>query len=353
MIIDRYLARVILQGIVLSGAVFAGLFLFINFIKQLKYVGVADYDVLTALYFVVLGLPLQLFELAPSIILVGSLVSLGALAATSELVVLRASGWSTARISRSVLQTGLLVAVLVTLFGEYIAPPAASMAQSVRVQALHQQVIAGGANGFWSRDDSQYISIGKVMPDRQLIDINIYTLDENRRLQSSLSAAMAYPSAEGWQFVDVRRSHFTDQGVSSETQDSLVRRDFINADLFDVLKSEPQDMSLRDLHRYTDYLQQNNLDAAHYQLQYWIKLLTPITCVVMLLLALPLVFSSQARSGGVGQRVIIGLAIGILFYLCNRLINHLGLVYGLPPVLSACLPPLLVATAVVLLMRRV
>ena len=61
----------------------------------------------------------------------------------------------------------------------------------------------------------------------------------------------------------------------------------------------------------------------------------------MLLLTVPLVFGG-VRSSGAGQRIFLGVLIGFAFILLNRLLIRVGLVYGLPPALSALLPTLLV-----------
>ena len=120
-----------------------------------------------------------------------------------------------------------------------------------------------------------------------------------------------------------------------------------------MLKLEPDDMSVVALIQYSDYLEENKLDAATYQLAFWMKLFTPLSCLVMLLIAIPLVFTATPRSGGTGQRFIIGLLLGILFFIFNRAVNHLGLVYGLMPVFSAAIPLIFVTLVTVLLIRRI
>ena len=353
MLIDRYLTRSIFTGVLVATLILSGLFFFIDFAQELKHVGTADYTGWTAFYYVLLTMPQRLYNLAPSVILVGSLISLGAMASNSEIVVLRTSGMSTLRITRSVLQAGLVLAALVALMGELVVPPAMSLAQTIRVQALDQRILAGGIHGLWSRDGQRYINIGKVLPDKQLRDVNIYQLDADRNLVMSLSAEKVHREGDGWRMMNVNRSNISEQHVSSEHLQDIYVDNLVKVELFDVLEASPEDMSAYDLYQYSDYLDDNELDSDNYRLQFWIKLFTPITCLVMLLIALPLVFTAQARSGGIGQRIVIGLSIGILFYVLNRMINHMGLVYGLPPSLSAALPPLLAAGVVFYLLRRV
>ncbi len=53
-----------------------------------------------------------------------------------------------------------------------------------------------------------------------------------------------------------------------------------------------------------------------------------------------------------GQRVLIGVAVGLVFKLFNEITAHAGLVYGAPPWLSAFSPSIVVLVAGLLLLRR-
>jgi lipopolysaccharide export system permease protein len=72
----------------------------------------------------------------------------------------------------------------------------------------------------------------------------------------------------------------------------------------------------------------------------------------MLLLALPFLFGSQ-REGGAGRRLFIGLLLGVGFAIVMRVLTHMGMVYGLPPWLSASAPLWLFLGVALVLLRRV
>jgi lipopolysaccharide export system permease protein len=50
----------------------------------------------------------------------------------------------------------------------------------------------------------------------------------------------------------------------------------------------------------------------------------------MLVIAMPFVFGPQ-RTAGVGQRLLIGLLLGLTFFLINYLLGNVVLLYGYPP----------------------
>jgi lipopolysaccharide export system permease protein len=80
---------------------------------------------------------------------------------------------------------------------------------------------------------------------------------------------------------------------------------------------------------------------------------TPFTCLAMLLIAMPMVFNTTPRSGGTGQRIIVGALLGVAFFVLNRAVNHLGLVYGMPAVVSAALPLMVITLISIVLLQRV
>jgi lipopolysaccharide export system permease protein len=66
---------------------------------------------------------------------------------------------------------------------------------------------------------------------------------------------------------------------------------------------------------------------------------------------MPFVFGAL-RSGGLGQRLVTGMLLGIGFYFVNRTAGSLGEVYGLNPAMTALLPSVLLLGVTVVVLRR-
>ncbi|NOQ70294.1 MAG: LPS export ABC transporter permease LptG [Gammaproteobacteria bacterium] len=352
-IIDRYIAKSVIMGCLLSSFVILSVFVFVDFVSQLEDVGKGNYGALQAVIYVFLGLSQRLYELSPSILLLGGILSLGALAASSELIVMRASGISSMRITRSVLQIGLFIAVLVALLGEYIVPSSTRMAKAYRAEAMEEKLIVGGANNIWVRDGNRYINVKQILPDNELRQIHVYELNDKRQLSSVTYADKAQYQNEEWVLDNIKRSDISETGVKTSFEKQMILKRLIILELFSVIEVKSKDMSAQDLLTYSQYLQGNNLDNDKYMLEFWIKIFTPLTCLAMLLIAMPIVFSTTPRSGGVGQRIILAILIGIIYFVINRAINHLGLVLNIVPVLSASMPLFLVTIISSYFMRRV
>lgn len=353
MLIDRYIARAVIFGALASLSVFAALFIFIDFVAELDSVGKHHYGLTQALWYVVLSTPQRLYELSPPAILLGGLISLGAMAANSEMVAMRAAGITIARIIRSVLQAGIPLVVMVVLLGEWVAPKTTPAANALRAVALEKKVLAGSKSGFWAKDGNRFINVREVLPNMRLNGVHIYQLNSDRQLKKSTFASQASFVNGRWHLNNVKHSELSNGSVKTSSSPVEVWDKLIDPELFDVLQTKPINMSAMRLYQYSQYIEKNELDASSYQLAFWIKIFTPLTCLAMLLIAMPIVLTTTPRSGGTGQRIIIGLMLGIGYFVLNRAINHLGIVYGMMPFLSAFLPLLLVVLLSIIMLRRI
>ena len=108
-VLDRYIVRTILGSVLLVTMVLLVLGALFVFIDQQDDIGVGHYTAVSALWFTLLNLPQQAYELLPITVLIGSLLGLGSLARGSELTVVRASGVSIARLAGTALVAALLL----------------------------------------------------------------------------------------------------------------------------------------------------------------------------------------------------------------------------------------------------
>jgi len=351
MILERYIGGTVIKGALLALFVLTAVSTFFSFMGQLTDLG-SDYGLTQALYYMLLTLPRRAYEMVPTAALLGGLVSLGQLAAASELVVMRASGVSVARIVVAVLKAGVVLMVITVVLGEWLAPASEQRAQTLRAEARSGYITLKGDTGFWARDGDSFVNVRRILPDARLEDVFIYTYGAGEQLRAALHADSADYKDGGWILHGIRESVIGADKVTTVTRDSQRWGTLINPQLLGVLSVAPENLSAWSLLSYADYLKRNNLDPRRYQLAFWVKLITPVTILVMLFVAVPFVFG-PLRSGGSGLRILVGVMVGLGFYLLNQLFNHLGLVYGLDPLLSAGLPSVLFIAGGLLAFRRV
>ena len=103
---DLYIARSILGAVLLTWLVLLGMdFMVGGLVKEMQQVGQGKYTAADAFVTVLYTLPSRAYLLFPTAAVIGSLMGLGQLAASSELTVMRAVGLSRRRISVAVAGT--------------------------------------------------------------------------------------------------------------------------------------------------------------------------------------------------------------------------------------------------------
>lgn len=350
MILDRYLAKVILgaSGITLLALVgLSGLFTFIGEVDDL---GKGNYEAAQAALYILLLLPRMIYEFIPSAVLIGAMMGLGALASANELTAMQAGGMSILRLSRSVIQVGLLFVLVSFVIGEFIAPEAAREGITMRAEARSAGISLGKQTSFWARDGDRFIHVGAVAPKGRLERVRIYEFDANR-LRRSVEADAAELGDGAWLLERVRETRLDGDDVQVRSVPLERWQSLIDPALVSLLEIQPEIMSARELYRYVRYLRDNELDARRYALAFWIKIAAPLVPLAMLVLSIPFVFGSL-RSAGAGQRLLVGMLIGIGFYVVNRAMNHAGLVFDLPPALAATAPLVLFLVVGLVMLRR-
>ena len=350
-LLDRYIIRNVLGASLLALFILLALETFFTLLAELEDVGKGQYGLWQIIQFLALTLPRRLYEIFPLALLLGGLMGMGNLAAGSELVVMRAAGVSRLRIVLAALQVALLLSLVSLALGEYLAPWTEQLAQEGRAAARSQGLSIRQGKGFWARDGSNFVNVRAVLPGAQLADIFVYDIHPTQGLRALAHADKALYVDQRWQLQGVKHSRIAPEQVSSAQMGQINLNSAISPALISVLAVSAEDLAMRDLYTYIDYLEHNGLNADEYRLAFWMKLLGPLANLAMLLIAMPFVFTNQ-RSGGAGQRLLIGVLLGLAFYLANGMLSNVVLLYGYPPVLGACLPSVLFLSVGVLALWR-
>lgn len=352
MIIGRYIVRTIHLGTLVTLLGLVSLGLFFVFMGELEDLGQGRYDLPQILWFVALSIPGKVVQFMPLAVLLGCILSLGALASNSEIIAMQASGVSLARLISPVLVAALMLAVFSFLLADLVVPDTETYARDVRNQALDKTSALPGQQGFWIKDEFRVLHIGQLLPNGNALDIDIFRLDQQGRVLSVIRAASAIPRGQGWELRQVEETKFVDDKTQSASYAQLAYDGNLSHQLLDVLMIEPRQMSSSKLYAYLEFLDQNNLDASAERLIFWQKLFAPLTIVIMSLLAFPFVLGAQ-RQSNTGIRLLIGILLGLSFIVLNRLLTQLGVQFQINALVTALLPNLVfLCTAVFLLVRK-
>jgi lipopolysaccharide export system permease protein len=323
----------------------------IRFVEQVRSIGRGSYDMMDVLAFVLLSVPRDVEQFFPMATLLGGLIGMGMLASNSELVVMMAAGQSRLNIVSSVMKSAVLMMLMVTALGEWVAPQLEGQARQLRAQAISGGSLISGPQGQWARDGSQFINIGEVQDTGLLQDVTIYQFSSDRRLERVVRGESAQFVDDAWRVRDVRYTELLEEEIQNYRLASWVWRSGLTPEKLGVLTVRPESLPISGLQSYISYLQSNNQDASRYELALWRKIFAPVTVAVMLLVALSFIFG-PLRSVTMGARVLLGVITGFVFHVANQVFGPVAQVYNLTPLLGALLPSLLFAGAAIYILHR-
>ena len=336
--IDRYLYRTVLVYTLMAMGVLLTLGALFVFISQQGDIGTGEYTTADAFLYTFLNLPEQIFELLPIGAMIGALMGLGNLAAGSELVVTRASGVSVWRIAWPVGLAGLTLSLTMYAVGEYIAPPLAQLAKREKTTAKLADVSFAGSSSAWVKDGNLILRVQTGEVDQSFGGVSLFELDGSTRLRSIRRAdRISVADPQHWRMHNVATTRFGDDRIASTVEDEVTIRSTVNPDFLGLAATDPDLLTLRGLASYIEHLRRNSLDTSFYEIGFWSRIARMFAVIIVTLLALPFVFG-PLRTTGAGTRTVIGVMLGVVFFLVSRTIENGGQLFGMNPVLVAWLP---------------
>lgn len=335
---------------------FLGLFLFFDLIDELNDIGRVAFDNTDLHYglhhvlaYIGLQTPNRIYELLPMAVLIGTVWVLARMANTSEFTILRTSGLGPWRALRTLLRLGAVFVVATFAIGDYLAPWTGQQAQLLK--ARFEGRISQGATGVWLKErqgDRNYsINVGAMNADRQLEKIQIFEFTNDGAMVSTIRAQQGSIENGGWLLQQVQRREFQDSQLKSNTSPLIITNmqqmawtTEITTEMVAVALLRPERMRTVDLFGYIQHLNNNEQNTLRYEIEFWRKVFYPLSCLVMVVLALPFAYL-HVRSGGVAGYVFIGVMIGISFFLLNNMFGFIGNLRQWTPWVAAGLPSLM------------
>ena len=349
---------------------FLTLFMFFDLVDELQNLGrpnILDgstFQVRHALLYVTLLLPSRLYELLPISVLIGTIFVMARLAQSSEYTILRTSGLDPWRALRLLMSLGAVFVVLAFVVGDYVAPAADRASQLLK--ARYQFRITIGQTGAWLREKqeqaSYVVNVKALSPNNEMQGIEVFEFRPEGGVRAVMQARQArFAPDDAWLLEDVVRTEFRNSpdSVSAATQvlsqlegvqgsamversrsDSLRWPTELSAEMVSVALLKPERMRTIDLFSYIRHLQANGQSAQRYEIEFWRKVFYPISCLVMVMLALPFAYLHM-RSGGISAYVFAGVMIGISFFMMNNIAVYVGNLQQWQPWLAAAAPGLL------------
>jgi lipopolysaccharide export system permease protein len=343
---------------------FLALFFFFDLVDELPHIGKSfaggtfgTYQIQHALLYVALLIPNHLYELLPIAVLIGGVFVMARFAHSSEFTILRTSGLGPGLALQLMLVLGAALVAITFVIGDYVAPLSDKTSQLLKARYLGQ--ISVGQTGAWLKEKkgnkSYAVNVSAMSANADMLNVRVFEFDAAGSILSTTHAKEAvFENDKSWTLKNVRRSDYAIDGTTSSTTKSGTVKSKpasikqsqlenyrwpteLNADMVTVALLKPDRMGTIDLYQYIRHLDANKQVAQLYEIQFWKKVFYPLSCIVMLVLALPFAYL-HFRSGGITAYVFGGVMVGISFFVLNNIFDYFGNLLAWNPLFTAAAP---------------
>ncbi len=349
--IRRLIYGEVVVAVAFVTACFLALFFFFDFVDELQHVGKNNgvYELKHAFMFVLLLVPSRLYDLMPISVLIGTIFVMARLAQSSEFTILRTSGLGPTLALRNLIGLGLGFVVFTFAVGDYISPLCDRYGQFLKVKYMGSQIKVG-QTGAWLRetqDDRKiFVNINTLTSDGNPKGIRIFEFDKDGNWSALIKADQAdILKDDAWNLHQVERNQLKSENTLQRRNTSEQRCSTdISAAMISVALLKPNRMRTVDLFQYIRHLSANNQTTQRFEIEFWKKVFYPLSCLVMVVLALPFAYL-HFRSGNIASHVFGGVLAGISFFLLNNVSSYVGNINAWAPWFAAAAPGLLYTLA--------
>lgn len=332
-VMDRYIGRAAASAMLVVLVCFFALTTLFAMVEELGREQEA-YGAGEALRYVLYTSPRRIYELAPFVIFLGALIGLGTLAGNSEITVLRAAGTSLWRILGALAVPVLGASLAAAVIGEYAAPRLDAAGEAIRSRALQDSATIR-LDGYWHRQGSVYTRVDALGTGGELIGVNQFELEGQRLRAASRAESAVFDERGGfWRLMNVRSTRIGEDRTTVVSGDETPWSSDVNSRLLAARALiDPRKLSISDLAFQIRRLDREQLRADTYRVAFWGKTLQPLATLGLALLAVGLVVG-PLREVGMGARLAVGVAAGLLFKYLQDLLAPASVVFDIPPWLA-------------------
>ena len=347
-IISRYISLELAKVIAICLGAFIAIYLVIDFFERIDDFLEAKLALSLALHFFMLKIPLIIQQGIPMSVLMGTLISLGLMARSNELMVLKANGIGPVLVVGPIIALALLASTLDFALSEYLVPLTSTRANhiwKVRVMNRHSPTSVSEEK-VWYRRGKAIFNIRVLNAKRGLLEgVTINILDGKFRLSQRLDARRGEWDGQSWIFSDgifiqrIADGNFTAEHFQSR-RFALKER----PQDFQHLEKSSEEMNLAELARYVTEIESEGYDSARYRVDFHGRIAFPFTSLIMALLGIGVALY-QGKKGGIAVGVAASVALAFIYFLMFQFTLSIGYTGNLQPVLAAWTPNILFGIA--------
>jgi lipopolysaccharide export system permease protein len=362
LILDRYVLRGFLQSFFACLATFILLYVIIDVFSALQDIIKNQPPFVKVLEYYLYSCPLIATQIVPVAALLATLITLGHMNQSNEVIAMRAHGLSIYEIVRPLIAFGLLLSLGIFLLNETVTPMTTRMSKVIRTyyidrstDAKDKQAIENVAvYGF----NNRLFFINKLYPKLGTIEgLTILEHDDQQNVRSKVYAEKAQWRNNRWVLYQCFIYNLNDKerikGEPLYFTDTTFK---IEETPLDFMRQNipVENMNIRELSSYLARLYQTKEKSTIRRLQVdlYQKTSFPFTSLIVILLGIPSSVIIRRRAVAFSS---IGLCLGIsfLFYVLYAVSIALGKGGALPPFLAAWISHILFGVSALAFIARI
>ncbi len=357
-LLDRYLSRRFLPPLLLVLLSTTSLYIIGDLTNRVEDIANNHAPAQVVLGYYLNTIPRAVFDVLPFATLIAVITVLTVLERQQEMTALKAAGLSVYRLTVPLLLIAALAGGAMWLLGEEIVPEANRtsyrLLDQIKGRSTAPRVYGANRNWLLARDGQTFYTFLRFDTDQKsLLRFSMFQVDSEMRLRSQLTTPRVWYEAGGW-YTDGGWFRTMSEGGEDDFQ-KIVRRTEVGIPeapvYFGQEHNRPSEMSLRELGRYIGELRNSGYQPAALIVRWHQKLTTPLSTLVLTLLALPFALGKTGLRASTMHGVATATILGIgYFVLLVPLFGKLGEADFLPPIVGAWAP---VALATLFALNRI
>lgn len=337
-VLSRYITATYLKLLGLTMGSFVAIYLVIDFLEKISRFSQAHGKPQFILLYFLCKIPAIVNQVMPLAVLMSTLLTLGILSRSSEIIAMQSCGISLKRIAKPLLVIAFSLSLFTFFSNETIIPNT-----SQKLKYVEEVLIQGKnpstffrLNNIWYRDENYILQARLFIPTtRTLKGVTLWQTTDQMQPAKRLEAEEGIWNGQYWTLNNVVERVITN-GKIAETRKIDTLPISLNLKINDlkVWDKYADDMGFFKLKRYTEKLREAGYDATRYQAQMFAKISMPFACLIMAFVGIP--FSLRGgRSSGIALGIGLSIGIGFAYFIINAILISFGETGILPPLVSA------------------
>lgn len=337
-VISRYITATYLRILGLSVSAFVTIYLLIDFLEKISRFTQAHAAPLDILLFFLYKTPSMINQVVPLAVLMSTLLTLGILSRSSEIVAMQSCGISLKKIAEPLICIAFILSLITFFSNEAIIPET-----SQRMKYIEQVLIRGKSpntffrlNNIWYREENYVLQARLLIPEtKTLKGVTLWQTTDDMQPTRRLEADQGTWNGGGWTFKNAVEIDFAGGVPSAVRKVPEVNVPLnLKTDDLKVWDKHADDMGFFNLRRYIGKLRKGGYDTTRYLALMHAKISFPFASLIMAFVGIPFALRG-GRSSGIAMGIGLSLAIGFSYFIINAVLLSFGQTGVLPPLVSA------------------